>query len=77
MFHANELGGRNRTLHLLAVPAGNRTAVLANAETYRDTIDRRYRGRFSNVHQLLFGGLRDWGTCHLAQEFFAAAIAFR
>jgi hypothetical protein len=34
-------GGRNRTLHLLAVPAGNRTLVLANAETY----PTRYRAR--------------------------------
>jgi hypothetical protein len=49
-------GGRNRTLHLLAVPAGNRTLVLANAETY----PTRYRARFSNVHRLLFGGLQDW-----------------
>jgi hypothetical protein len=57
-------GGQNRTLHLLAVPAGNRTSVLANAETY----PTRYRARFSNVHRLLFGGLRDWCPCHLTKE---------
>jgi hypothetical protein len=59
-----ERGGRNRTLHLLAVPAGNRTLVLANAETY----PTRYRPRFSNVHRLLFEGLQDWGPCHLTKE---------
>jgi hypothetical protein len=31
-----ENDGRNRTLRLLAVPAGNRTLVLANAEMYPD-----------------------------------------
>ncbi|KAF1937218.1 hypothetical protein EJ02DRAFT_63185 [Clathrospora elynae] len=65
-------GWRNRTLHLLAVPAGNRTPVLANAETYLDerSIDQRYRARFGNVHRSLFGGLRDWGPCHLTKENF-------
>jgi hypothetical protein len=57
-------GGRNRTLHLFAVPAGNRTAVLTNAETY----PTQYRARFSNEHWLLFGGLQDWGPCHLTKE---------
>jgi hypothetical protein len=73
-------GGRNRTLHLLAVPAGNRTSVLANAETYPDTTDRptddtahalaTYTGSFLEVCET--GALAT-----LQRRFFAAAIAFR
>ncbi|KAF1936641.1 hypothetical protein EJ02DRAFT_515688 [Clathrospora elynae] len=65
------LGGRNRTLHLLAVPAGNRTPVLANAETYPNTIDRPTIPRtLWQRTPAPFGGLRDWGPGHLAKENF-------
>jgi hypothetical protein len=37
--HRRLAGGRSQTLHLLAVPAGNRTSVLANAEMYPDMTD--------------------------------------
>jgi hypothetical protein len=47
--------------------------VLANAETY----PTRYRARFSNVHRLLFGGLQDWGPCHLTKEIFRVGAMAR
>jgi hypothetical protein len=66
-------GGRNRTLHLLAVPAGNRTLALANPETY----PTRYRPRFSNLHRLLFGDLQDWGPRHLTKEHIRVGATAR
>jgi hypothetical protein len=66
-------GGQNWTLHLLAVPTGNRTLVLANAETY----PTQYRARFSNLHWLLFGGLQDWSSCHLRKENFRVGATAR
>jgi hypothetical protein len=47
------------------------TGLLANTETYPDTIDR------PTIPRMLwqrtpapFGGLRDWGPCHLTKENF-------
>jgi hypothetical protein len=40
MINLYHIGERNWTLHLLVVPAGNRTLVLANAETYPDTTNQ-------------------------------------
>jgi hypothetical protein len=38
--------------------------------TQRRTRHNTYCARFSNVHRLLFGGLQDWGSCHLTKENF-------
>jgi hypothetical protein len=39
LWHPQIISGQNQTLHLLTVPAGNMTLVLANAEKYSDTTD--------------------------------------
>jgi hypothetical protein len=33
--------------------------------------------RFSNLHWLLFGGLQDWGSCHLRKENFRVEATAR